>query len=1334
MTQIRLIIHKQDDLYTAKWIEEGGQESQPFPLVLPMSGDDMDELRWYLEEFMQFPLGGERTKAEKVERKLKTWGEALFDALFNTPEGIQVYNNFMRDSEHRLLTIGTTDADALSQPWEMMRDKRGPLAFRGVVIRRQLQGAGLRLQYDFALPLRVLLIVSRPTDTGFIDPRTSMRPVMDALEALPGLAQLDFCEPPTFARLEEMVSQARADNRPYHIVHFDGHGTYLPRTGVGALAFERDNGRKELIPGRQMGDLLSRLNVPLVILEACHGADLSEKPVFGSVAPALLQSGVGSVVAFSHAVHVEAAKLLVERFYRQLASGRSVGQALEEGRTRIHASRARWLAHGPDAETIDLQDWFIPQLYQIGPDPVLIPQSPISATTGRQSPISQSPIFHNFPPPPRYRFHGRARELLELERAFRRHNAVLLSGMGGMGKTALAREAAAWELRKGRFSAAVFHSFEQKAGAERVVQLLGGALQGDDFHALSAQAQWDTAVALFHQNPVLLVWDNFESTLPIYQHDHKPGFSEKPGLSDSPTAFSDDARAQLHKLYADLTGERDGKRPQGRLLVTCRPQQTGLRGIKELPLRGLARPDSLYLLAAILEQKSIDLSANGYGRDEMAALLQKLDDHPLSIELVAPHLRRLTPTQIVADYEQLLPQFSDAAAGEGRNRSLLASLTFSQRHLSQAAQQVWPYLGWFDGGVFEAFLLLFAEIAPETWAAARAELVETALIRVEELDGFNTPYLRFHPTLADAARISPGRRRADDEAAAARFVEVYQRVMATADNLLHGQHPALGMALTAREEANLRRAAGLAFQQGQRAAGGSIADTLREYLQRVGRLRERDALTAWAKAQLAVADDGLLDDAACEATWRHAWTLFTQGQAAQAIAEVQSLIERLQSSGLRDGADPAFQIALGYGYLGQIYVNTGRPDLAVAPAQQAISMFEQLPGEAAQGNLATALGDLANAYMTLGQLDAALQTAEQALAIDRENGRDRDIAVALTQIAQILMAQNRYGAAEDHYEEALAAARQAGDGELEGITLQHMGALHRCQGEYGRAVARYQEALHRFQQIGHAEGQMQTCDLLATAERQRGQLAAAATWYGRAHELAQKLGDRRQLATIAQNRGILYQTQAEQATDPARRAAHLRQAAASVEDSLAIKLEMKNLPLAATSYGQLGQIYRLLGEFDKAEENLLQAVQIEESLNLPDVSTTYYFLVELARDRGDAAAAAQWQAKHDAKLAELEAIRRADREAGTSEVSKTSEVLTKTILALAQAAYQSRTTRAPLPPEAGEAIAQLMEQPGPLGQIGLFLAAVAANEPVPAIPPGLPPQLAQILQALVEAL
>ena len=702
-----------------------------------------------------------------------------------------------------------------------------------------------------------------------------------------------------------------------------------------------------------------------------------------------------------------------------------------------------------------------------------------------------------------------------------------------MGKTALAREAAAWELRKGRFNAAVFHSFEQKAGAERVVQLLGAALHGEDFPALSADDQWQTAVDCFHQQPVLLVWDNFESTLPIYQNDDSK--TSEVFKTSEVSVFSDEARAQLHQLYADLTAERQGKRPRGRLLVTCRPQATGLRGIKELSLTGLARPDSLYLLAVILDQKSLDLTGDAYDREEMATLLEKLADHPLSIELVAPHLRQLTPAQIVADFDHLMPQFSDDEAYEGRNRSLLASLAFSLSRLSEAAQQVWPSLGWFEVGVFEAFLLDFAQIPPETWAATRTELVETALIQVEDLAGFNTPYLRFHPTLADAARRAEADGGAEDEARAARFVAVYLNVMKQADDLLRGQHPAAGMALAAREEANLRRSAALAFRQGERAAGGNIAATLGLYLQRAGRLREQNALTAWARAQLAIPDDGLPDEAACQAIRQHAWTLFTQGQGAQAIEAVQSLLDRLQTGGLRDGADPTFQLALGHGYLGRLYEDAGQLDLAVGPLQQAVKLFEELE---VQGDLSAALGDLANAYQKLGQLDEALQTAERGLVILREYGRDRDIAAGLGIIAQILRAQNRYGAAQARYEEALAAAQEAGDGELEGSILHHMGILHAELGQTDRAVTRYRAALRRYQKIGNQRYEMMVSNALATAEMYRGQLAAAATWYNRAHELAQQLADRRQLAAIAQNRGILYQTQAEQTTDPTRRRRH----------------------------------------------------------------------------------------------------------------------------------------------------------------------------------------------------
>ena len=628
---IRLVIDREDEGYSARWTEPEGQESHSFPLELPLKAKDAAELRWYLEIYHQFPGAGDHVRAQKVNARLKEWGHALFDAVFGSREGVHVYRNLMRavedDGRAGLVTLGATDSDILIQPWEMMRDERGPLVFQGVTIRRQLKGAERPRRLRLELPLRVLLIVSRPRDAGFIDPRNSIAPMFDALDALPaGQVTVDFCEPPTMARLEEIISEARKARHPFHIVHFDGHGTFLPRTGIGALAFERaeNDNRAELVPSTRLGDLLARLDVPLVLLEACRSSGLSDRPVFGSVAPALLRSGVGSVIAFSHTVHVKAARLLVERLYRELADGLTVGQALEEARARLRADPKRWLHLGPDAETVDLQDWFIPQLYQVGPNPALVKGQggPIPPPA---PPLPLKDRLPGFPPQPMYRFHGRALELLELERAFRRYPAVLLAGMGGMGKTALAREAAAWWLRTRRIEVAVFHSFEQEAGADRVVQVLGQTLEGEAFSARPAEEQWSAAVELFRGCRMLLVWDNFESTLPAFQRAEDP---------ESPLEFGETERRRLLELYRELTeGEPAGS-----------------------PRR-------------------------------------------------APRV-------------------------SGRPPAVVASLEFSKKRLSATARQLLPYLAWFEGGVFELFLIAFAGLNADAWGAVRSELVATALIRV----------------------------------------------------------------------------------------------------------------------------------------------------------------------------------------------------------------------------------------------------------------------------------------------------------------------------------------------------------------------------------------------------------------------------------------------------------------------------------------------------------------------------------------------------------------------------------------------------------------------------
>src|SRR5262249_22565387 len=133
------------------------------------------------------------------------------------------------------------------------------------------------------------------------------------------------------------------------------------------------------------------------------------------------------------------------------------------------------------------------------------------------------------------------------------------------------------------------------------------------------------------------------------------------------------------------------------------------------------------------------------------ALLDDLVDHPLSLELVGPHLRTLTPEKIRSDFGKLLAKFRQDVPEE-RNQSLLASLEFSRRHLSEAARAALPWLVLFRGGVFEQLLLDASHLAPAAWEPIRRELQGIALVRPEDdIQIAGRPFLRFHPTLASAA-------------------------------------------------------------------------------------------------------------------------------------------------------------------------------------------------------------------------------------------------------------------------------------------------------------------------------------------------------------------------------------------------------------------------------------------------------------------------------------------------------------------------------------------------------------------------------------------------------
>ena len=1472
MNELRLLFTPAEDAsYHVHLADvDGATLGVEVPLTPFLSEDDYEDLRWYLEEYMDLPDGGAVVRAGSVERRMERWGRRLHDDLFSAAENRALLEALLDGPEPRVLTIATRDSALLRLPWELMADAAGSLAQR-LSVRRQLDEPETAASRQIQLPLRILYIVSRPADTGFIDPRLTTKSLFAALDPLGDSVRVDFCRPPTLARMEELLRQAQTSGDPYDLIHFDGHGTFMPDAQVGALCFEKPEGGSgesstDLVRADRLGDLLAKYHVPLVVLEACRSATVGKSAVFRSVAPRLIEAGVGSVLSMGHAVHVEAARLLLDRFYRELVRGTTIGHAVAEGRSALRSIPARWIETGPLGRTVTLKDWFLPHLYQRGADEPLLPHDTAARTPVRQydlflshnhsdsarveqlaraltenhdfrvwldkwecgpgklepqcergirdsrftivagsqaavnskwvrweidkhnelnpegdrlipikfEPLTLPPDLNEllwvdftdpaedaenakylarlvrsadaedarrrrafrppprheepgaFPRPPQYGFQGRARELYELERRFRRSRGVVLHAMGGMGKTSLATEAADWWTRSGLFrDGACFLSFEQFTNADRVVQVLGGYCEGPKFDQRPGPEQRRRAVEFFRDREVLLVWDNYESTL--------AQFNDGGAAHGSP--YTDEVRRELSDLFSDLTTGA-GK---GCVLVTCRPGETGLPGAQRMELYGLARPDSLWLLHRILERDGLSLSDPRLAREKLDPLLNDLADHPLSLELVGPHLRTLTPEAIRADFSILLRRFQQNAPEE-RNKSLLASLEFSRQHLSPEAREVLPWLGLFSGGVFEDNLLDIIQIDPAAWEAIRAELQGIALLRVEdEIRIANRPYLRFHPTLAIA---SADPTLAEQPTTRERFIGVYVALMLALEKALRGSQPRAALEVLAREEANYRTAVRWAVADAQFQAAAAMGNTFRDYLERSNRRRERDAWVQWLRG--AVAQEVFTEEASAYEI-QHAWTLFAQGDPQGAVDRLRGLVDRLRRT---TEFDPAFQLTVAVGDLGKMLDHAGASAQAIPILREAVelceALVEKLTGEpwetalaaipgGAKGaselrNLAATMGDLANALSSEGQHAEALAISEAAARISGKLGDHRNTAVGYGQIASILTAEGRYAEADSRYEFALDAARQAGDKELEGAILQHQGSLADDLDQLDRAIHLYQHALQSFQEANASGSVMRTFNLLGVTEQKAGRLAEARAWYRKSRELAMQLHDQPSLGQAAHNIAIVDQDEGKAARargDEQTARQHFHQALRSLEEALRIKQGYGNKPDEALTRSQLGRIHLLLGDLDAAERHTHEAREIREFLGLTDAWRDYNTLVQIAEARGDSTAAAEWSRKRENLLEEVK--RRAGGEDGIpAQMLKALQALT---LECARVGFGDDK----LHPAAENALAQLDQLPGPFPAFAASLRHLAAGE-LPPIPSTLPAELRRLLESVTQAI
>ncbi len=1106
------------------------------PFDPPLDDDVLAELRWYLEIFAVWPTGPDYGRAELIKPQLEGWGRALLESVIAGPKAARLWQQFADAGEDKLLTIDATDPRVLRLPWELLADEGGHIFAQGIGVRRRLQQATAApvKPFDklragsFDLPVRVLILVSRPEGAGFIDPRAVSIPLLDALDELGGRVATEFLYPPTQAALTKRLRDRKAP--PVHVVHFDGHGVYDASQGLGYLLFEDQEHEKDMVDADQLGTLLNRCGVPLMVLNACQSAKQEEANPYASVAARLIRAGVGSVLAMNYSVLVVATRKFVDAFYSGLAGGLSIGRAVDEGRFALLSDEKRHTLtrRDPDGslreETVRLRDWFLPALYQQSADPIVfasLPSPPPLVPLSPPPPVFPSP--GGLPRDPLHGFHGRAREMLHLERALAERSIVVLHGFGGVGKTALAAEAGRWFHRTGRFpGGAAFVSFEHGGSLSTLCSWVGQAVSGDPDFVIGEGDPVERIIDRLRERPALVILDNFESVL-----------GPEPLMPVGELREVLDAVGRWGQGDKETRGRGD-KGTGSRVLITTRDTTFNdarfapSRDCAHVELGGLATRDALALAAAVLDAHTIDRAT--VGRQELVDLMEHLGGHPLSLYLVLPHLREYSPAELTARFEGLLPGFRTGAAQE-RNESLAVSLEFSLRRLGDETRAALPALGVFQGGAMEERLLEITQIDPELWPSARAEMEQAALVSVESLPGVNVPFLRFHPTLAPhlAAQLDAARRAGLEEWYWQRYHDL-ARYLYKADT----QTPHQARIIAQREMPNLRRALDLCLAAGAVAEAVGFADSIARFLNNFGRWRERDAMmekvSKFVSGQVASGEG--VTKAEVLVLNQRGDVLLQQGRATEAERLFRGLLERLE---VGVAYDAAYDHAMTLMRLGRCLAARGRPVLAIEYHQQALAELERI-GESARQMTGAVHTDLAGLYMALGQFDDAEREYEAALVIDEELSDGRGKGVDLGQLGTLAMQRGDLAEAARRYTEALETFRTLGEPQSEAVIWHQLGRVAEEAREWDEAERCYRESLKLKDMQGDLPGVAGTCNQLAIVAEGAGRLNDAARWYLRAIELGEQLSDHRGLAARLNNLANLYFSQGH--LDEAARYAH----------------------------------------------------------------------------------------------------------------------------------------------------------------------------------------------------
>lgn len=346
-------------------IKVGRQASNgiyPVQVVYSPAGETDGEMRFPFDEEtleshlqdLQYTLvrAPFRSLSDEVQA-VQDFGKQLFAALFTGDVRSLYYKSLQEAGQHSKqqeetglrLRLRIQAPELAVVPWEYLYDE-----LRNVYIClsnttplvRYVEQSKVIPPLLVTPPLRILGMVASPSDQLLLEVDKEKAHVEEALERLRAkkLVELDWVEGQRWQDLQEAMWRG-----PWHIFHFIGHGGFYQ--GEGVLALTGEHGQTDPVGATELGLLLAdHSSLRLALLNACEGAMGSERDLFSSTAATLAKRNIPAVLAMQYKITDKAANQFAFTFYRALAAGMPVDEAVAEARKAlsklVHKNSLEW--------------------------------------------------------------------------------------------------------------------------------------------------------------------------------------------------------------------------------------------------------------------------------------------------------------------------------------------------------------------------------------------------------------------------------------------------------------------------------------------------------------------------------------------------------------------------------------------------------------------------------------------------------------------------------------------------------------------------------------------------------------------------------------------------------------------------------------------------------------------------------------------------------------------------------------------------------------------------------------------------------------------------------